>query len=64
MSKSAEKFLRTKKLSLSEKDNGSVYKTQALRSHRRPVPEPAIRSRPVDQPGHRALFPDDSSSAH
>ena len=56
MSKSSERFLRTKKLSLAEGDNAATMKTDALRSHRRPVTDPAIASRPVDEPEHRALF--------
>lgn len=62
MSKSSERFLRTKKMSLSDNDNSSVFKTNALRSHRRPVEEPAIAARNVDKPEHRALFKGDYTS--
>jgi len=62
MSKSSERFLRTKKRSLSDNDTSATYKTRALRSHKRPVEEPAVASRPIDLPENRALFPGDYTS--
>lgn len=62
MSKNSERFLRTKKLSFTEYDNAATMKTKSLKSHKRPVPEPAIAPRPIDEPEHRALFPGDYTS--
>ena len=62
MSKTSERFLRTKKRSLSDNTNASTYKTDALKSHKRPVEEPPVAQRPVDEPEHRALFPGDYTS--
>ena len=62
MTKNSERFLRTKKLAFTEYDNGSTMKTKALRSHKRPVPEPAITRRPTDVPEDRALFTGDYTS--
>lgn len=59
MSKNSERFLRTKKLSFTEYDNAAIMKTKALKSHKRPVTEPAVAKRPVDEPENRALFPGD-----
>jgi len=56
MSKSSERFLRTKKLSLAESDNSAAMKTSSLKSHKRPVQDPSISRRPIDQPEHRDLF--------
>lgn len=62
MTKSSERFLRTKKRSLSDNDTSATYKTEALRSRRRPVEEPAVARRPVDDPPERALFTGDYTS--
>jgi len=62
MSKNSERFLRTKQLAITEYDNGASMKTKALKSQKRPVPEPATARRPVDQPVHRALFKGDYTS--
>lgn len=56
MSKSSERFLRTEKASVEEYDDTPQYKTDSLRSLRRPVESPAMSGRIKKTPADAGLF--------
>jgi hypothetical protein len=62
MSRSSERFLRTRKASVEEYDDTGEYKTGTSRSFRRPVEHPNLAGRKIKNPLDAILFDNEFTS--